>query len=138
MSADALLAKLDKVRRTGAGRWLACCPAHADRSPSLSVRDADDGRVLVHCFSGCGIDEIMGAVGLTVNDLFPARLAYNHGPMRRPFPAADVLENITQEAAIVAVAAANVRQGIRLSDIDHERLLVATERIHEARRLANG
>ena len=138
MSADALLSRLDKVRRTGPNSWVACCPAHDDKTPSLSVRDADDGRVLCHCFAGCDIDSILGAVGLTVNDLFPVRLAYNHGPMRRPFPAADVLENIAQEAALVAVAACNIRQGIALSDEDHARLLVASERIHEARRLANG
>lgn len=138
MSADVFLSKLDKVRKTGPESWVACCPAHDDKSPSLSVRDADDGRVLVHCFAGCGVIEILASVGLTIDDLFPARLAYNHSPMRRPFPAADVLENITRETSIVAVAACNIRQGIALSDTDHERLLVASERIYEARRLANG
>lgn len=138
MSADALLSRLDKVRRTGKNSWVACCPAHDDKSPSLSIRDADDGRVLCHCFAGCGIDSILGAVGLTIDDLFPERLAYNHSPMRRSFPAGDVLETIAREASIVAVAACNIRQGIVLSDEDHARLLLASERIHEARRLANG
>ena len=138
MSADALLSRLDKVRRTGHNSWVACCPAHPDKSPSLSIRDADDGRVLVHCFAGCGIDSILGAAGLTIDDLFPERLAYNHSPMRRSFPAGDVLETISREASIVAVAACNIRQGVTLSDEDHARLLLASERIHEARRLANG
>lgn len=39
-------------RRSGR-TWLACCPAHDDREPSLAVRDGDDGRVLVHCHAGC-------------------------------------------------------------------------------------
>ena len=138
MGIDDLLSRLDGVRKSGPGRWTAKCPAHDDRSPSLGVRDGDDGRILVYCFAGCGIAAILGATGLTINDLFPARLAYNHAPMRRPFPAADVLETIAREAAIVATAACNIRQGIVLSDVDHERLLIAVERIHEARRLANG
>jgi DNA primase len=54
MKVDAFLDKLTKVKRTGNGTWLACCPAHEDRSPSMSVRELDDGRVLVHCFAGCG------------------------------------------------------------------------------------
>jgi DNA primase len=47
MSAEALLAHLDKVRRTGAGRWIARCPAHDDKSPSLAIRELDDGRTLI-------------------------------------------------------------------------------------------
>jgi putative DNA primase/helicase len=38
--------------RTGEG-WMARCPSHPDRQPSLSIRDADDGKVLVHCHAGC-------------------------------------------------------------------------------------
>ena len=43
MSANALLARLDRVRRVGDGRWIACCPAHHDRSrrsPSASCLTA--------------------------------------------------------------------------------------------------
>jgi CHC2 zinc finger len=138
MSADGLLSRLNKVRKTGPNSWVACCPAHDDKSPSLSIRDADDGRILCHCFAGCSIDNILLAVGMSIDDLFPARLAYNHGSMRRSFPAADVLETIARETMIVATAACNIRKGIALSDADHERLLVASERIFEARRLANG
>lgn len=64
MSADALLSRLDKVKRTGPDKWVARCPAHDDRGPSLAVRELEDGRVLVHCFAGCGADEVVGAVGL--------------------------------------------------------------------------
>lgn len=139
-AADVLLPKLDKVRKTGPNTWRAICPAHPSKhgSLTLSVRDGDDGRVLVHCHAGCSVDEILGAVGLTIDDLFPARLPYNHSPMRRPWPAADVLDAVAQETLIVAVAACNVAKGITLLPVDHERLLVASERILEARRLANG
>ena len=68
---DDLLAKLEKVRARGSGKWSACCPAHADRNPSLSIRLAGDERVLVHCFSGCTVEEICAALGIRVAELFP-------------------------------------------------------------------
>jgi hypothetical protein len=46
------------------GKWtgrsgMACCPAHGDQTPSLSIGQTRDGRPLVHCFTGCrGIDVI--------------------------------------------------------------------------------
>lgn len=138
MSADGLIARLDGVKRTGSGRWIARCPGHDDKSPSLSIRELDDGRILLHDFAGCDVEQILDAAGLTFDALFPERSIEHGKPERRSFPAADVLETIASEASIVAVAACNIRQGIALSDADHERLLVATERIYQARRLANG
>ncbi len=70
MTAEELLAKLDEVRRSGRG-WMARCPAHDDREPSLSVREGDDGRILVHCFAGCSVGDICAALGLAMRNLFP-------------------------------------------------------------------
>jgi len=69
MTAEAFAA-LVEARRTGAGRWMARCPAHADRLPSLSIRDGEDGRVLVHCFAGCANTAILAALGLGCRDLY--------------------------------------------------------------------
>ncbi len=38
------------------------CPAHEDRSPSLSWRLVPDGRALVHCYAGCTFTAILEAV----------------------------------------------------------------------------
>lgn len=59
MDPRALTAKLDK------GRWhgtygTGCCPAHDDRSPSLSIRE--DGRILVHCHAGCTQRAVIAAM----------------------------------------------------------------------------
>ena len=70
MGADVLLARLDKVKQTGDKKWMACCSAHDDRTPSLAVQELDDGRVLVKCFAGCGAADVMAAVGLSLSDLF--------------------------------------------------------------------
>ena len=51
--------------------WMACCPAHDDHNPSLSVSAGNDGRVLLNCFSGCSTKSVLAALGLTAGDLFP-------------------------------------------------------------------
>ncbi|MFN7112672.1 MAG: CHC2 zinc finger domain-containing protein, partial [Brevundimonas sp.] len=67
---DKVLERLQGVRRSGKG-WVARCPAHEDRTPSLSVAEGHDGRVLIKCFAGCTLEAILGALGLEVRDLFP-------------------------------------------------------------------
>ncbi len=71
LNADLLLERLDNVRPNGSGRWLARCPAHQDRTSSLSVRLADD-RILVYCFAGCKTTDVLTAVNLELKDLFNA------------------------------------------------------------------
>ena len=77
---ELVLSKLPTAKPNGDG-WLACCPAHEDRSPSLSINEGDDGRVLLKCFAGCSHDAIVGALGLQVSDLFvpkPSRNGTHH------------------------------------------------------------
>lgn len=139
MKADAFVARLEKVKRTGRDQWIACCPAHQDRSPSMTVKEIDDGRVLVHCFAGCSVESILGAVGMDFDALFPDKpLADQVKPIRRPFPAADVLECLSSETLLVAVAAGNLARGDTLTPTDHERLKLAAARIQEGRDLAIG
>lgn len=61
-----------KPRKTLSG-WQCCCPAHEDKSPSLSVADGDKGGVVLKCFAGCTADAVCVAAGLTVKDLMPPR-----------------------------------------------------------------
>jgi putative DNA primase/helicase len=65
---EVLLGRLEGVRRAGPSSWMARCPAHPDRNPSLSIA-LRDGRVLLHCFAGCPPEAVLGAVGLTWKDL---------------------------------------------------------------------
>ena len=68
MVTEDFLCQLDRVRQTPRGS-MTRCPAHEDRSPSLSIREADD-RILLHCFAGCTPQDIVGALGLELRDLF--------------------------------------------------------------------
>lgn len=61
MIAAGIALSLGGARRSG-GQWLARCPVHADRTPSLSLRDGDDGRLLVHCHAGCAPQPVLRAL----------------------------------------------------------------------------
>src|SRR5713101_4251470 len=67
---EVVLPHLKGVRKSLRG-WVACCPAHSDREPSLSIGLGDDGQVLLKCFAGCSLDQIVAAMGITIADLFP-------------------------------------------------------------------
>ncbi len=62
----------ERVRgqKSGSG-WMARCPAHDDREPSLSIRSGNHGRVLLHCHAGCSPEQVVKAAGLRMSDLFP-------------------------------------------------------------------
>lgn len=80
MTLTDLLPQLEAVRARGTDRYTARCPAHPDRSPSLSVSEGERG-ILLKCWAGCSLDEICEAVGCRPADLFfdvrpdPAALA---------------------------------------------------------------
>ena len=130
MSADVMLSRLPKVRARGAGQWSAQCPAHDDKGPSLSIRETSDGRVLVHCFAGCGVDEVVAAVGLDLSDLFPPRESHGAPLQRRSLlSAAQALELLQDEAQLVALCGSNIAHGVELTDDDRDRCLTAAGRI---------
>jgi hypothetical protein len=137
MSIENLLSRLRKVKKTGQGRWLACCPAHDDRSPSLSVKLESDGRILIHDFAGCSVEEILDSVGLTFDELFPERLMDHGKPLHRPFNAHDVLEALSSESMVVAVSANKLFHGEYFTVAEWERLKLANQRISAARDMTN-
>ena len=130
-TAAKILERLQKVRRTGAGRWIAACPAHDDRSPSLAVREADGGRVLIHCFSGCSVSEVVGALGLELSDLFPPR-DENHRPEARAFPAMDIFNACAFEVSVAVCAIAMFLDGRPFGQDEFDRLTVACGRLQNA------
>jgi hypothetical protein len=139
MSATArLLDRLDGAKPTGEGRWIAKCPAHADRSPSLSIRDVDD-RVLLHCFAGCEVGDVLAALGLGLSDLFDKPLGHHLPPTRSRIPARDLLELIGSE---VDVAVVLLQQALDhkapLTELAWSRLAQAAARIGQARVHAYG
>lgn len=138
MSVDILLSRLDKVKRTGNGNWMACCPSHDDRSPSLAIGEKLNGVILINCHAGCVTLDILGAVGLEFADLYPEKLADHIKPLLKPFPAADVLEALSTETLIVAMTADRMFNDKDMTVGDLKRLRLASQRIMAGRSLANG
>lgn len=140
MSADILLSRLERVKRTAPGRWMARCPAHKDRTASLSVRELDDGRVLVHDFAGCELESVLAAAGLSVEDLFPPRpVAPGAGrpAERRPYSMRDLIGALASELRVAMVLLSDLAAGKDIGLSDRKRAGVARERViallHEIR-----
>ena len=55
------LSVLAGVRRIGGG-WSALCPAHADRTPSLTLAEGGRSKLLLHCHAGCSFEQVIGAI----------------------------------------------------------------------------
>lgn len=129
------LNKLEKVEGRK-GHWTACCPAHEDKRPSLAIREADDGRILLKCFAGCSAFEVVSAVGMDLTDLFPKDQSFmpseKNKPVRRPFYATDLMKIIHFEALITSIAAFDMAEGRQISPKDKKRLKTAFTRINEA------
>ena len=138
MSVETLISRLDKVKRTGDGRYVACCPAHEDKRPSMTIRELPDGRILMHCFSGCDTESILSAIGLEFSVLFPEPLMQHGKPERRPFNAHDVLACVQFESRLAAIAAIHVANGEVLSPENKARLILAASRLNEAFEVCNG
>lgn len=131
---EKLLPRLDKLRSVGAGKWVACCPAHSDRSPSLSIREADDGRLLVHCFAGCPAADVLAAVGLSLADLYPDA-PRNPGTGLPAWKRQRLQSAIEAERLVLLVARADLKAGIDLAPADAERVELARSRIQKMRGL---
>jgi hypothetical protein len=69
MTMTEFLVRLPGVKPVGNG-WVAKCPSHDDRIPSLSIQEGADGRTLLKCHAGCATGDIVKAMGLQMKDLF--------------------------------------------------------------------
>lgn len=119
---DKLLPRLRKVRQVKAGQWVACCPAHDDKSPSLHITEADDGKLLVKCWTGCTAESVCSAVGLELRDLFAGDdyRSRQSGPSRKA---------LLFEGMVCRVGQAHQAQGMTLSAEDQARFELAKQRL---------
>ena len=136
MSVAALLDRLQSVRQTGPGRWFARCPAHEDRTASLSIRE-DNGVTLIYCFALCDKPDILKAVGLDWSALFPGDWAGRKFRKASGIPASDVLKALDYETLVVLIIAGDMHEKRDISEADYERLKLARERINAARSASN-
>ena len=138
MSVDVLLSKLDKVKRVKPGEWKACCPAHGDKRPSLSIAEKPDGRILIHCFSQqCPPEDIMSAVGLTMDDLFPERLG-DIKRERRPFSPMEVLKICRFDITVAFFVVKEILKEGKATDRHRKLLVEIAGKLHGAIAISGG
>ena len=65
------IARLAHGRRMSKGKWMAKCPAHREKTGSLSITQMPNGNTRLHCFAGCSQHEVVNAMGLRWYDLTP-------------------------------------------------------------------
>ncbi|MDM0118905.1 CHC2 zinc finger domain-containing protein [Variovorax arabinosiphilus] len=128
-----VLLQLEQVRKSGQG-FASRCPAHADRGPSLSIKEGDDGRVLMHCFAGCATADVVAAIGMTIANLFPPP-----DRPRPPPPAPGVTRTALRAAAeferqVLAIVRFDRRAGRQISASDLQREQLAKQRLNQARK----
>ena len=130
MDVNNLLSKLDNVKPTGSGKWIACCSAHPDKSPSLAIKQTDDGKLLLHCFSGCQVSDIVAAVGLELSDLMPENPSYQKGTKPPKFNKYELFDRLAFEAVILSLAIRQLLAKEDLSPDDLSRVLLAENTIN--------
>ncbi len=69
-----LESKTGHVAKTSGDGYSTCCPSHDDSTPSLSISEGTDGKVLVNCFAGCSPENICQSLGINLSDLFPEKI----------------------------------------------------------------
>jgi hypothetical protein len=132
---NTLLDRLDGVKQTGAGKWLAKCPAHDDRHASFGIKLLDDGRILLNCFSGCDKESILGAIGLTFSDLFPPKpkdFNYSRSAPKPPkFSAYEMLKIAVFESTLITLAIRQLTTTGKISPDDLARVNTAIATLDE-------
>lgn len=131
MNINDFLSYFEKSYRSGKDEYQCLCPAHNDKTASLSIKNLPDERILIHCFAGCAANDILEAVGLTFEDIVPKRLG-DFKPVSKPFNPYAVLKAISNETLLVALAGLEVANGKTLPQEDKDRLMIAVNRLREA------
>jgi hypothetical protein len=137
VTAAVLLDRLDGVKQTAPDRWVAKCPAHEDRSPSLSIREVDDGKTLLQCFAGCSALDVLDSVGLDWGALFREDGHKPSAPTRSMIPARDLLVILDHEITVVVLILQEIVSTRKIGAGHFERLLKASARVSKARVIAN-
>jgi hypothetical protein len=136
--ATRVLDRLEAVKQTGPGRWLARCSAHRDKSPSLTICETDQGMILIHCFAGCEPGDVLAAIGLTMSDLFPERSPRHSYPASHSsIPARDLVVILDHELTVAALILNDIVTRRTATEIQRQRLCLAAARIGKARDMAS-
>ena len=131
---EKILSRLDGVKKRGPQGYMAKCPAHNDKTPSLALTELSDGRILIKCFAECSPVSILAAVGLELGDLFPDGCIGGYKSFKRLEDEYRAKQNtkLSTDETILAIAKLDRASGKRLSLKDLEIEKQAFMRIRNA------
>src|SRR5262249_13524254 len=126
MSLASVLDRLDRAKQLRPGNWIAACPCcQSRRGRPISVRELDDGRVLLFAFCGCQTGNVLAVLGLSLSDLFPERSTWNTNTPHKyntRIPARDVLAMLDHEITVACLILADVLDERRVTEQQFDRL----------------
>ena len=125
MSLETILAKLSKVRKTQRG-YMACCPVHNDKNPSMTITETDDGKVLAHCFS-CGArgSDVVEALGLPQGELFFGEFTSTYDAKLK------LRKTELEDNIVITLYEQEKREGKYLTHSDYKRYRLAKARVEQ-------
>jgi len=136
-----ILSRLQKVKRISEGKYVATCPCHNDKTPSLAVTLKPDGVTLIHCF-GCGASglDICNALGISPAALFPPSNNPRYEKQNRQgFSAWQLLHVLERDLLVVLIAVnRNLIGGEQLCQSDVDYLKGVCVRINKALQYLEG
>lgn len=130
-----LLSRLEKVTAKGKNNWMACCPAHEDKTPSLALHEDHNGLILIKCFAGCEVLDVLAAVDMQMEDLFPNGSPGNFRSWQRledeykNKQGNKELQGIQEDVLVLEMARQMRKRGERLSKTDLDREQVAYKKV---------
>ena len=140
MSADKLLDRMPRARKgLRPGEFWSGCPAHGSRrGRPVHIAVHDDGRILLHPFCGCAVEDVLAAVGLSFSDLYPERLTSSgenrsFAPARTGIPARDLLALVDHEVLVAVLIVDDILATNLVTEEQRARLTQAAARIGKAR-----
>lgn len=133
---DNFLSRLKKVRKTAGNTYIACCPAHQDKSPSMTIREIEQDHILIHCFAGCSVESILDTVGMNFDDVFPNRVKEDGRKKSEiPFNARDVLAALSNDASLIYMFIADLRKNKATTPEQIENAYKAVLRVYGATKM---
>jgi DNA primase len=110
---------------------MACCPAHDDKSPSLLITESPDGKKGIHCFAGCGGADVMVAIGLSLEDLYPEPISRDYSKGLPDWKKNELKKELSGHRLLVEIAKTDAKKGLIPCQSDQLAIRNAMARIPE-------
>lgn len=122
------------LKQVGSNRYVARCPAHHEKTPSLSITVMDDGKTVAYCF-GCGADGIgiVESLGLKPSDLFPEGDDFNREEYKHKKQIQFQRKQFMEDYRLIKLGESDLAKGKKFNDHDRKVFKEAVQRVNQYR-----